>query len=377
MTELWPPPVEGAYCQIAAPIGSPLDVKQIPRKFRRSMGRDSVLTFLAVKEAVAMAGIPDEMYASSRLGITVGSTATSAASLEDYFRAYLVDKNVRQVPANGFFRVMGHSCAANIANALGVTGRVHATPAACASGLIALGMGYELICAGIQDIMICGGTEELHPTAVATFDIVGASSMHCNEHPERAPAPFDKDRDGTVCGEGAGVVVLENEEHARSRGARPLAAVRGFASTCDGESMAQPGIDSISQCLTATLADAGVQPDEIDYINAHATGTVHGDVAEARALASIFPEHIPVSGLKGYLGHTLGASGAIESIATLEMMRGGYVIPTAKLHTLDPACAGINHITTMQERRISMALKCSFGFGGVNGTMIFGRMEDG
>ncbi len=377
MASEWGGLVQGMACMLGAPLTEKIDATAIPRKHRRGMGRSAILVQIAVLEAVGHAGLSDEHLHSQRTGAVVGDTFPSAASLEDFYKLYITERDIRQVPAGGFFRVMGHSCSANVAACLGLRGRVLATPAACAAGAFAVGTGLELIRWGVQDVVLCGGVEELHPTTSAIFDIVGASSSHWNDAPERSPAPFDVDRDGTVCGEGAGVLVLESEEHARNRGARIHADVLGYAGLSDGSNMAQPGLESMIRCMESALADADVAPDGIDYINAHATATPHGDLAEAAAIAKVFGDKVPVSGLKGYIGHTLGASGTIESIACLEMMAGDYIIPTGKLRKVDPECSIINHQLTLESRRIRRVVKSSFGFGGMNAVLVFGRHDNG
>lgn len=377
MAREWEGLAEGMACMLGAPVQEPIDPSLIPRKHRRAMGRGSILAHLATQEAIQHAGISREDLESGRLGAAFGDTIPSAGSLEAFFRQYLVERNIRQVPSGGFFRVMGHSCSANIAAAFNIRGRVQATPAACAAGAFAMGAGFELIRWGVQDIMLCGGVEELHPTTSAIFDIVGASSTRWNDAPEMSPAPFDRKRDGTVCGEGAGVLVLESEERARARGARILARVLGFSGISDGTNMAQPGLESMVRCLRAALEDADLPPREIDYVSAHATGTEQGDTAEAMAIAEVFGDSTPVSGLKGYIGHTLGASGPIESIASLETMSAGYIIPTGKLEDIDPDCAVIRHQLRLETRSVGKIVKSSFGFGGMNAVLVFGRYEDG
>ena len=376
MGQEWTRGVRGTACQLACPVEEEIDFKVIARKHRRSMGRGALLAQLASAEALAQAGVHEPLLRGGRVGVALGDTLTGPSSLEDFYRCYLVEKDVSQVAANGFFQVMGHSCAANVAAAFGITGRVQGTPAACAAASLAATVSVELIRAGVQDVMVCGGAEECHPTTSAIFDIVGAASTHFNDRPERAPAPFDRERDGTVCGEGAGVLILESEEHARARGARPLAEVLGVAATCDGEQMTQPGVESMERCMRLALADAGLEPKAIDYVNAHATGTVQGDRTEAEAIARVFGDRTPVSGFKGYLGHTLGASGALESIVVLDMMSEGYVLPTGKLRHVAPECSGIRHVLEVERRPVARAMKCSFGFGGVNAVLIFGGRTD-
>jgi len=375
MGEEWTGRVDGAVCRLAAPFPGEPDVHAIPRKIRRSMGRGALLAQLAAQEALEAAGLDRGALTSGRAGVALGNTMTSPTSLEDFFRAYLVERSIRQVPANGFFRVMDHSCAANVAAGLGLTGRVVATPAACASGAMAIGAGLELVRAGAQDVMICGGVEECHPTTSVIFDLVGASSTHFDDRPEATPAPFDRDRDGTVCGEGAAVLILEAEEWARDRGAPILGRVLGFAAGNDPSQMAQPGAEAMMRCLRTALADAAIEPADVDYVNAHATGTVQGDPSEAEAIGRVFGGNTAVSSLKGQLGHTLGASGAIESIATLEMMRQGFVLPTVNLDHVDPACSGVRHQLSHENRSIDFAVKCSFGFGGTTAALVYGGID--
>lgn len=377
MEDDWTKGVRGTACRLACPVEGEVDIQTIPRKHRRSMGRGALLAQLAATEAVSEAAITEQLLRSGRLGVAIGDTLTAPSSLEDFFSRYLIDRDVSQVAANGFFRVMGHSCAANVAVALGAAGRVLGTPAACAASSLAVVVSAELIRGGVQDVMVCGGAEECHPTTSAIFDILGAASTHFNYSPDSAPAPFDRDRDGTVCGEGAGILVVEAEDHARARGARPLADVLGVAATCDGAQMANPGVESMERCIRLALTDAGLDADDIEYVNAHATGTVQGDEAEAEALARVFGAETPVSGLKGYLGHTLGASGALESIAVLDMIREGYLLPTGKLRNVASECAGIRHVVAVEHRPIAHAVKCSFGFGGINAVLVFGRRIDG
>jgi len=371
----WNGEVDGTYCRLGAPVDDSLDLRAIPRKNRRSMSRGAQFAQLATLEALSQAALPQEILSSGRVGVAFGSTITGPCSLADFYDDFLVKRSVRQVPANGFFRVMGNSTAANVANCLGVTGRVHSTPAACASGAVAIGMGFELIRGGVQDVMICGGEEELHPSTTAIFDTVGAASSHFNDQPERAPAPFDQDRDGTVCGEGSGALILESEDHASRRGATVLGRVHGFGCAADGENMAHPGTSAMVRCMQLALADAKTDAARVGFVSAHGTGTIHGDRAEAVAIHEVFGDSTPVSSLKGYTGHTLGASGAIEAVATLEMMQRNLLVPTAKLRNVDPGCAGVRHLQTLERTSVDLALKCCFGFGGSNGAVLLGRKD--
>jgi len=241
--------------------------------------------------------------------------------------------------------------------------------------LLAVGEALDVIRHGRQDIMLAGGAEELHAIATGMFDLLNATSTNFNDQPERASRPFDRDRDGLVCGEGAGVIVLESLEHASARGAQIYAEVKGFSLSASGLHVSQSNNAGMIRCITAALADAQVNAADIDYINAHATGTPQGDCEEAEAIQKLFGDKPPVSSLKGYLGHTLGAAGALELIATLRMMRKGVLYPTRNLDNVADDCGGINHLTQFEERRLDIVLKNSFGFGGVNSALVLAQFN--
>ncbi len=358
-------------------VGAPAvleNEKQIPRQKRRSMGRLSIFAAQAAEQAVEDAGLDAEAVASDRTGCVVGSTMGSAASITETFELILPERDIAQLPSTKFFQCVSHTAAMNISQYLGITGTVLAPAAACASGLQALGMGYDLIRSGRQDRVLCGGAEELHPTVTGSFDVLFATSSHHNDSPKTTPRPFDRDRDGLVCGEGAGILVLEELEQALARGATIHAEVLGFATCGSGVHISQSNADAMVRCLRQVLEESGIQPLEIDYISAHATATEHGDEEEAKALAEIFGDAVPVSSLKGHMGHTLGASGAIELIASLEMMKRGVVYPTLNLENIDPECGGIQHVFQPLEKRVDTLIKNSFAFGGINAALVCRKM---
>lgn len=376
MEGVWSEPISGTYCRLAAPFEGEPDLGGLPRKLRRTLSRAAAMAWTAASEAIAQAGIGESVIRSGRCGVALGDTLSSPSSLMDLFGHFLVRKDVSTVPSGSFFRVMSHGGAANVAHVLGLCGRVLATPAACAAGACAVGTGFELIRWGVQDAMLCGGVEECHPATSAIFDVVGASSTHFNDAPERSPAPFDEARDGTVCGEGAGVLLLEAEEHARARGAAIVGRVLGYASSSDGSQLVHSSPESMVRCMRDALMSAGVGPERIGYVNAHATGTVQGDAGEAAAIASLFGRSVPVSGLKGYIGHTLGASGALEAIASLAMIAAAEILPTAKLENVAAECSGIRHVRSRQAAELRAVLKNSFGFGGVNAALVLGGADE-
>lgn len=361
-------------------VGAPACVeneKRIPREMRRSMGRMSLFAVQAAEEAVRDAALPPEFVASGRCGCVIGSTIGSMISISELFETYLADRDFGRMPSTKFFQCLSNSAVMNVANYLGITGWCVAPCGACASAVQAVGEGFDQIRLGRQDALLCGGAEELHPTVTGSFDVLFATSSKYNDRPEVTPRPFDRQRDGLVCGEGCGVVVVEEYEHALRRGARIYAEISGYATCSSGVHVTKSNGAAMIQCMRAALAEAGVSPAEVDYINAHATGTVQGDREEAEALRTIFGAAVPVSSLKGYLGHTLGASGTLELIASLSMMAKGVVLPTRNLEDVADECAGLLHVQAPLARRIDVLFKNSFGFGGVNTAMVCRRVPGG
>ncbi len=362
----WERRLRDLTCWVGAPLGGVIDSRRIPRRVRRSMGRVAMLAYVAAGEALERAGLSQEALTPGRVGVSFGSTLGSADSIERFFQS-LDQGEIAGLPAGIFFQFMSHTCASNLAHALGITGRVLSPNAACASSLQAIGCGYEAIQRGDQDIMLCGGAEELHVLTSAAFDLVQAASSHFNDRPGETPRPFDRDRDGTVCGEGAGALILESEDSAAARGATILAEVSGFATTTDGTHMTQPHSESITACLTDALDRSGWSPEDVDYVSAHATGTVSGDRAEAEALCRVFGQHrVPTSGFKGYFGHTLGASGALELIVCLGMQEDECLVPTLNLAVPGDGCERLDHVTEFRRGSFDRFLKSSFAFGGIN-----------
>ncbi len=361
--------IRGLRTRVAG-LAPEADFSVIPRKFRRSMSRASLYAWTAAREALRGAG-REGCADDPSFGLAVGSTTGSVETLEEFFSAYLPARNVEQMSAMLFFRTMGHSTAANLAQALGVTGRVLAPAAACSTALQAVGLGYEAIALGAQNAMLCGGAEEYHALTSATFDIMDAASTGFADQPEKSSRPFDERRDGIVCSEGAGMLLLESLESARERGAPILAEIAGFASTCDPSNMAGPDSGAIRRCMETALENAGLAPEDIDYVNAHATGTLLGDEAECRALRELFGLPGPfVSGLKGHIGHTMAASGAIELAACLEMLRCGLVIPTRNLDSAAGECEKTAHVRALLAHPLRCIMKNSFALGGVNCSLI-------
>ena len=366
--------ITGMRTRVAA-LATGVDPMEIPRKFRRSMSSMSVFATLASQDAAAMAGLTGAQLCGGRLGISIGSTIGSPQTMQDFFKDFSLDNSLERMKSTLFFHIMNHSCASNVAQVLGVTGRILAPAAACSTSCHAVGYAAEMIGMGRQDFMLCGGADEFHPLTAGTFDIMNAASTAFNDSPTSTPRPFDRDRDGIVCGEGSGILLLESLESAERRGAVILAEITGFATNSDPGSIANPNAECIADCMRLALDDAQVTPEQIDYVNAHATATEQGDIAECEAISSIFGNATPVSSLKGHLGHAMAASGTLELAACIEMLRRGILIPTLNLEHIDPLCANVQHLHGVTRTPVATVIKNNFALGGVNSSIILRRYQ--
>nr|WP_298718376.1 beta-ketoacyl-ACP synthase [uncultured Steroidobacter sp.] len=343
------------------------------RKQLRSMGRVSQLAVRAAELAVADAGLTgDPAIASGATGVASGSSTGSTPDIKD-FAAMVINGDASGLNANSYVRMMPHTTAANIGIFFGAKGRIIPTSSACTSGSQGIGYAYEAIKFGRQDVMIAGGAEELCPTEAMAFDTLYATSR-LNDQPHRTPRPYDRDRDGLVVGEGGAMLILEELEHAQRRGARIHAELVGFASNSDGVHVTKPEEKTMRVVMELALQDAGISPDVIGYVNGHGTATEHGDIAETRATSALFGTRMPLSSQKSYLGHTLGACGALEAWFSIEMMKAGWFAPTLNLDNIDPRCGELDYITG-EGRAISTeyVMNNNFAFGGVNTSMVFKR----
>ena len=362
----------GLRSHVAAVVPD-MDPKEIPRKHRRSMSKMSIYATLACREAVIRASLTEEQLSGGRLGISIGSTIGSPIATQEFFEDFLTCHSIERMRATTFFQIMNHSCAANAAQVLGITGRILAPSSACSTGCQAIGYGFEMIAFGKQDMMLCGGADEFHPLSPATFDILSAASVRYNDAPHLTPRPFDRDRDGVVCSEGSGILLLESLDSALQRGAHIFAEIKGWSTSSDTSNIADPNAESIETCIRLALEDAGLKPDGIDYVNAHATGTIQGDIAESVAIKKVFGNNVPVSSLKGHLGHTMAACGALETIASIAMIDSDTLIPTLNLENIDPLCEGIRHVRQIEKTSLQCVLKNNFALGGVNTCIIIRR----
>jgi 3-oxoacyl-[acyl-carrier-protein] synthase II len=352
-----------------------IDPRSIPRTWRRTMGRMAVLAGLAASDAVRQAGLSEDLLASSRCGVALGSTTGASKSLEEFFRIFISTNGFLGLEGTLFPRVMSHTVAANTAAMLGTRGRILSVSSACASSTQAIGAGFEAIRSGAQEVMVCGGADDMHPSTVAVFDVLGAASRNYNDKPARTPRPFDRDRDGLVLSEGAGVVVLEEYEHALRRGAPMFGEIVGYGTCGCARHMTQPDGQSMLECMRLALDCAGVRPAELSYINAHATGTQMGDAVEAETLRALVADRVPVSCTKGHTGHTLAACGAMEVIFCLLMLREKFIAPTLNLENVSPDCAGLTHVKNVAHRAdLRLALSSNFAFGGVSASLVIRKL---
>lgn len=348
-----------------------IDEKSIPREYRRSMGRAAILAALAARQAIAHAALSPALLASHRAGLSIGQTVGSPSAMQVYFDT-LREFGPRGLKSTTFLQLMSHSAATNVALMHHIKGRVWAPASACASSSQAVGQGFETIRSGAQDVMLCGGTEELHSTTAITFDIVGGTSRAFNDQPHLTPRPFEKRRDGLVVAEGAGIVVLEAYEHAVARGVPIYGELLGFATTCDAEHMSSPDKAGMARTMAIALESAGLRSRDIGYVNGHATGTAQGDGVEAQATLEVMGDQIPLSSTKGHTGHTLAACGALEVIFSLLMMEKGFLAPTLHLEQIADEAKGPNHLREVVHRKVSRVMSNNFAFGGINTSLIIG-----
>ena len=348
------------------------------RKKTRTMGRVSLLAAQATENALRAAGLLDHpALIDGSCGVAFGSTAGSPPAIEDYFRSLALQKSLKGLSPYTYIQLMSHTCAANLTQFFKVKGRVIPTCSACTSGSQAIGFAFETVRDGYQDLMIAGGAEELHVAAVAVFDILFATSAQ-QDLPIRSPRPFDTSRDGLVIGEGAGALILEELDHAVKRGAPIYAEVLGFGTNSDGAHITNPCTEGMEQAIRLALKDGNVNPDQIGYINAHGTATELGDIAESQATSRVFGAHTPISSLKSYMGHTLGACGALEAWMTIQMMKEGWFAPTLHLENIDDRCGRLDYIQKTPRRiETHHVMSNNFAFGGVNTSLIFRRWTEG
>jgi 3-oxoacyl-[acyl-carrier-protein] synthase II len=346
------------------------------RQHRKTMGPVAYYACQVAKEVLENAGLDQAFVTSGRLGVAFGSTHGSPTVQRDIYRTFFGASQTEfsTIGAVDYLKSMVHTTAVNITKMFGITGRVISSSTACTTSSQSIGYGYEAIKYGMQDAMLCGGADEYDTTTVAVFDNLLACSTAFNDTPHLTPRPFDVKRDGLVVGEGAGAVLLEEYGYARKRGAPILAEVIGFACNNNGGDLILPNLSGIRETIRIGLKDAKINADEVDLISAHATGTKMGDVIESQAIYDVYGNLPHVVGLKGYMGHTMGSCGAIETIIAVYLMEEGFIAPTLNLNEIDERCAMINHIVKLREYSVRIATIQNFAFGGVNTSLVIKKM---
>ena len=361
--------------RLAVPVDFEIDKEKYPRKAIRGMGRVAQMALVATDGALEDAGLLGSPELSAgRTGIAYGSSIGSVDPLMEMY-SMLVTNDTSKVGSTTYIKAMPQTCAANLEVYYHLTGRIITTNTACTSGSLSIGYAYEAIKWGKQDIMIAGGAEEFCTMDTATFDTLFSTSTK-NSTPQLTPSAYDKDRDGLVIGEGSGTLILEEYEHAKARGAKIYAEIAGFGTTTDGTHITSPNRPTIAHAIQLALEDAGLSPDQIGYVNTHGTGTAAGDITETNATFDVFKRAVPVSTVKNYIGHTLGACGAIESWLTINMMREGWFMPNLNLVNPDPECAPLDYITgDGRNIQTDYVMNNNFAFGGINTSLIFKRVN--
>ena len=342
----------------------------IDRKLYRFMGESAAYAYLAAQDAIEMAGISELHLDSDRTGIVAGSGGASTrvmVSTADITR----EKGPKRIGPYAVTKSMGSSISAILGTAYKLKGINYSISSACATSAHCIGHGADLIKSGQQDIVLAGGGEDLHWSSSGLFDAMGALSSNFNDNPTKASRPYDKNRDGFVISGGAGMVILEDEEHAIKRNANILAKLTGYYATSDGYDMVAPSGEGALRCMKGALQNHG---SEVDYINTHGTSTPVGDVAELKAIKELFKNETPIiSSTKSMTGHSLGATGVQEAIYSIMMMREKFIAPSINIDELCDEADGLNIATQTLNKDISAVLSNSFGFGGTNASLVISK----
>ena len=362
------------YTRLSARVKDFKQPECFTRKTVRTMGPVSVMAVTTAREALIDAGLLDNpVIKDGKTGVSYGSSSGSIEAIFDFY-SMIMNKEVKNLNSGSYIKMMPQTTAVNISLYFETHGRLVNSSTACTSGSLGIGSAYELIKNGVQTVMIAGGAEEFNPSQIGVFDTLYATSTK-NDTPELTPAPFDKSRDGLVIGEGAGTVILEEYEHAKARGAKIYAEVVGFSTNTDGTHITNPNYETMGDVMQQALDSAGISAKNIGYINAHGTGTKYGDIAESRATENILGNNIPISSIKSYTGHTLGACGAIEAILSIEMMNNSWFCPTLNLKNIDEECAPLDYIKDeARKTETEFVMTNNFAFGGINTSLIFKRV---
>ena len=344
--------------------------EHIDRKLLRFMGESAGYAYLATKDALKMAGIDESHLDSPKIGIVAGSGgASTRVMLESGDIAR--EKGPKRIGPYGVTKSMSSSISAIIATALKLKGINYSISSACATSAHCIGHAADLIKSGQQDVVIAGGSDDEHWSSSCLFDAMGALSSNFNSTPTIASRPYDSNRDGFVISGGAGMIILEDEEHAKKRGANILAKLSGYFANSDGYDMVAPSGEGASRCMQGAIDNSKIK---IDYINTHGTSTPVGDVAEINAIKTLFNSETPmISSTKSMTGHSLGATGAHEAIYSIMMINENFIAPSINIESLCDDAEGLDIVTETRNVSINNILSNSFGFGGTNASLVISR----
>lgn len=366
---------EYADMEFRSHVYGPIDIdlqKEVPRKALRFMGDSAAYSYVAMRDAIADSGLTEEQVSNPRSGLIVGVGGTSNKDILTTIDT-VRNRGAKKVGPYMVPRTMGSSNSACLATPFAIKGINYTISSACATSSHCIGNGMELIQQDKQDIVFAGGGDEVFWISTAMFDAMGALSSKYNDAPETASRAYDANRDGFVISGGAGIVVLEEYEHAIARGATIHAELVGYGATSDGYNMVAPSGEGAVRCMR--MAMENVEEGSVDYVNTHGTSTPAGDVTELKALGEVFGDNLPrISSTKSLTGHALGAAGVNEAIYSIIMMNGGFLAASANISDLDPAAEGFPIVREREEVEINTLLSNSFGFGGTNAALVFKRI---
>lgn len=365
----------GLRCQVGGRVKG-LDTGKIGKRTLSTMSDVAKYAAVATLEALEDAKLPHEALRSSRVGVVVGTSFGGITEVPKTEALLLAHKSPTRLGATGAVKIMNSTAALNLAAWLGIKGRCYSVSSACSTGTDNIGNGFELIRHGVLDVCLCGGAEETCHVGGAFLDNLAVSPPDFNDRPEKACRPYDRDRQGMVVSEGAGILVLESLEHAASRGAPAYAEVIGYGSANDGADMFEPKGPGLKRCIKQALQSADRHgPLRIDYINPHGAGTKVGDPVEVQAIRDVFGDPSPlVSSTKSLAGHSQSAAGAHEAIFTLLMLHHNFVAPTINLEHIAPECEGVRHVQSLMEIPLRTAMSFNAGLGGTNACLIFKKL---
>jgi 3-oxoacyl-[acyl-carrier-protein] synthase-1 len=346
----------------------------IDRKLLRFMGESAAYSYLSMQEAIADAGLSDDQVSNARTGLIAGSGGASAANIVEAADG-MREKGLRRVGPYRVTRTMGSTVSACLATPFKIKGVNYSITSACSTSAHCIGNAMELIQLGKQDVVFAGGGEELHWTQTVLFDAMGALSSKYNDTPEQASRAYDANRDGFVIAGGGGMLVIEELEHAKARGAKIYAELVGYGATSDGYDMVAPSGEGAARCMQQAMSTID-KP--IDYINAHGTSTPAGDIQELKAVKEVFGDNCPkVSSTKSLSGHSLGAAGVQEAVYSLLMQQNNFIAASANIDNLDDGAEGMPVVTEKLENvDLTTIMSNSFGFGGTNASLVFTKYTD-